>query len=79
MRRLSILLLSSLAAIALYACGGAPTQASSASDETCPLVSAGPPPVCPGGCYWNGKTCRKVNGVIMEGAGSDAGTPKPPQ
>lgn len=77
MRRLSILLLSSLTAVALYACGGAPAPASTSSSiDTCPLVSAGPPAVCPAACEWDGKECRKLNSIIVEDA-RDSGAPPP--
>ena len=47
--------------VALHAaCGGAqPAPANaSGSGEICPLLDAGPPPVCPEGCVWDGETCR---------------------
>ncbi len=66
MRRLLAILLLSLTAAGAYACGGAATEpAAPAADEVCPLVDAGPPPVCPEGCDWNGKECRKKGGIIV--------------
>jgi len=70
MRRWSILLLISLIAAATYACRGA------SSTDTCPLLDAGPPPVCPDGCYWaaDSKECRKSSGIILEQSRPDSGT-----
>ena len=59
------------------ACGGTqpePTTAGSAG-ETCPLIDAGPPPVCPRECRWDGKECRKHSGIIIYDG--DAGYPTP--
>ncbi len=54
--------------VALHAgCGGAqpvPSRAAG-SGETCPVIDAGPPPVCPDGCAWDGETCRKHSGIIV--------------
>lgn len=79
MLRKSILLMLLLPAAALFACGGSstPTEtppASGASSDTCPIVSPGPPPVCPEGCEWNGTECRKHSSIIMPDA-RDGGTP----
>ncbi len=77
MRRLFVIVLLSLTAAGAYACGGAATEpASAAGDDVCPLVDAGPPPVCPEGCEWNGKECRKRGGIIVydaKGKPRDAG------
>jgi hypothetical protein len=86
MRRLSILLLSTAVTVVLYGCPsttgpaadtpaeGTPPAAAVAGD-VCPLISAGPPPVCPDGCVWNGKECRQREGIIMDNA-RDGGAPK---
>jgi hypothetical protein len=79
MRRWSILLLISLTAAGIYACGGGQTPSDTSSTETCPLLDAGPPPVCPDGCLWNGTECRKKLGIIMEGSKRDSGAPAPTQ
>ena len=81
MHRLLILLLTPLTAVAIYACGGAPTPSNTSSTDTCPLLDAGPPPVCPPGCYWavDTKECRKDSSIIMEGAKGDSGAPAPAQ
>lgn len=73
MHRLFVLFLLSLSAVGTYACGGTPpsvapppsTPAGAALAETCPLVDAGPPPVCPDGCVWNGTECRRQGGIII--------------
>ena len=75
MRRFSIFLLVTLAAMATYACGSAtPTgdtpnnnvpTGQTAEGDICPLVDAGPPPECPEGCVWNGKECRKNSSIVM--------------
>ena len=70
MRRWSILLLSSLTAAAIYACGGAPVTSNTSSDDTCPMLGAG---LCPEGCHWDGHECRKNSGIIMEGTKADSG------
>ena len=80
MTRKFVLLALLLPASALYACGGSSTPADSppadsASSDTCPVVSPGPPPVCPEGCEWNGVECRKHSSVIMPDVKSDAGPP----
>jgi hypothetical protein len=50
----------------LTACSETPPAAHpSASGDTCPLIDAGPPPVCPTGCRWNGTECRKDSGIII--------------
>ena len=79
MRRWSILLLISLTAAGLYACGGAQAPSNTSSTDTCPLIDAGPPPVCPPGCYWAADTteCRKDSSIIMEGFKGDSGAPRP--
>lgn len=80
MRTLMIVLLSSAALLGLAACSGAPSApagadpaGAAAEGEVCPLVSPGPPPVCPDGCVWNGKECRKQGGIIIFDAQQDAG------
>lgn len=74
MRRLFIFFLISVSAVGAYACGGSPPPPAATSDaapagsalgEVCPLVDAGPPPVCPDGCVWNGTECRKRGGIII--------------
>jgi hypothetical protein len=87
MRRLSILFLASLAAMASYACSTATSPANAppgdgsttrAEDsDICPLLDAGPPPVCPEGCVWNGKECRKNSSIVMPDLRPDAGRPPP--
>jgi hypothetical protein len=53
-------------ALVLGACGSASPPASSASSgDTCPLLDAGPPPLCPEGCHWNGTECRKNSGGVI--------------
>jgi hypothetical protein len=74
MLRRSILLLISVAVMALSACEKSPAPDATSSEETCPLVDAGPPAVCPDGCKWNGKECKKYRSIIMDGA-RDGGTP----
>jgi hypothetical protein len=86
MRRISILLFVSLAAMATYACGSATPQSDTPTSETatgqtaesgdtCPLLDAGPPPECPEGCVWNGNECRKNSSIVMPDVKSkDAGT-----
>jgi hypothetical protein len=68
------------ALVTLYACGAsqpaASNDASSAAGDSCPVVDPGPPPVCPEGCTWDGETCRKHSGVIVEYL-RDAGVPVP--
>jgi hypothetical protein len=63
MFRMSIGLFLSTLSLTLVLAGcktaGPPPAASPSSGDTCPLVSAGPPPVCPSGCAWNGTECRK--------------------
>jgi hypothetical protein len=77
MRRWSILLLISLTAAGIYACGGASVPTNTPSTDACPLLNAGPPPVCPDGCYWaeDSKECRKHSGIILEGMKADSGAP----
>lgn len=67
MRRIFIIFVLSITAVGAYACGGSEPQPTTASsgDDVCPLVDAGPPPVCPEGCAWNGKECRKQGGIII--------------
>jgi hypothetical protein len=66
--------------VAVVACGASPPTSSAApeaaSDDTCPLLNAGPPAVCPEGCDWNGTVCRKGSGIIMPGSTLDGGLPK---
>lgn len=68
------------AIVAAYAaCGGAQpaSSPSAAGDDVCPVLDAGPPPVCPDGCVWDGEACRKHSGIIMPGAQSrDGGRPQ---
>lgn len=65
-------------AAVLYACGGAQTPSGSASADTCPVLSAGPPPVCAEGCVWDGEVCRKHSGIIMpDYHGRDGGKQHP--
>jgi len=77
MRRFLIPLLGLPLALAIYSCGGAQTPSSKASGETCPLVNAGPPPVCPEGCTWDGEVCRKHSGIIVDALRPDGGSPIP--
>lgn len=65
MRRWWIGLLGLSFAAVIYACGGTQTASSEGSADTCPLLDAGPPPVCPEGCTWDGDVCRKHSGIIM--------------
>jgi hypothetical protein len=55
-----------------------PAAAPTASGDSCPLVSAGPPAVCPDGCRWNGAECRKDSGIIIYGTTQNPNQPKPP-
>ena len=71
MRSWWILLIGSLMALTLYACDKTPAA------DTCPVIDAGPPPVCPDGCKWDGKECRKTGGVIWDGLRDGGGPPKP--
>jgi hypothetical protein len=74
MRKLAFVFFPACLLALLAACTKTqPTPTASESGETCSLVDAGPPPVCPDGCHWNGKECRKNSGIIMEGS-----PPKPP-
>jgi hypothetical protein len=56
--------------LVLAACKTAgPSEVSSpSSGDTCPTLNAGPPPVCPDGCAWNGTECRKHAPIIVEGS-----------
>jgi len=76
MRRWLLLMLSALTAAAIYACGGAPVPTSTSPGDTCPLLDAGPPEVCPPDCHWDGKECRQGSGIIVEGVRADSGTPR---
>lgn len=81
MRRWWMGLLGVPVVVAVVACGASQTTSSTASDtasaDTCPLLDAGPPQVCPEGCHWNGKECRKDSGVIIEDILKlDGGTPR---
>jgi hypothetical protein len=62
-----IALLTCSMAFLMYACSGAQPAPTPASDDTCPVLDPGPPPVCPKDCTWDipTKTCRKDQGVIM--------------
>lgn len=79
MRRLSILFLVSLAAVAGYACSSATPPADDATTQadgdTCPVLDPGPPPTCPEGCVWNGQECRKNSSIVMPDLRPDAGKP----
>jgi hypothetical protein len=81
MRRWWMGLLGLPVIVAMLACGASPTNSSTASDtasgDSCPLVNAGPPPVCPEGCTWDGKECRKHSGIIMPDSTPDGGSPIP--
>jgi hypothetical protein len=67
MRRLAFCLLPACLLALVAACSGTPPAAApSAGSDTCPLLDAGPPPVCPDGCRWDGAECRKDSGVIMD-------------
>ena len=77
MRRWWLILLGLPVVIASLACGGSQTARSTASSGICPLLDAGPPPVCPDGCVWNGESCRKHSGIIMPDVRPDAGSPQP--
>jgi hypothetical protein len=80
MRRWWMCLLG-LPVVAVVACGASPTTSTTASElasgDTCPLLNAGPPAVCPEGCNWNGTECRKDSGIIMPDARPDGGRPPP--
>src|SRR5262245_1402545 len=78
MPRWFVLVLGTLIAPALCACGGASTPPGASSDEDCPLVDAGPPPVCTAGCTWNGSACKKTRGIIIDFERGDAGSPPGP-
>jgi hypothetical protein len=57
-------------ALFLVACGAtqdpaAKGAAAGAEGELCETLSAGPPPVCPESCEWNGTECRKKRGIIV--------------
>jgi hypothetical protein len=64
------------ALVSLYACGGAQPAPSGPGGDVCPVLDAGPPPVCPEGCTWDGEACRKHSGIIMPDA-RDGGSPIP--
>jgi hypothetical protein len=80
MRRLAACFLTASLIALLAACAETPPAAApSASADTCPVVSAGPPPVCPDGCRWNGTECRKDSGIIMPySKPTSSPQPKPP-
>ena len=78
MRRLVACFLPASFLALLAACSQTPHAAApSASADTCPLISVGPPPVCPEGCRWNGAECRKDSGIIIYGE-KPVPTPPPP-
>ena len=77
MRRWWIGLLALPLTIAIYACGGAQTPSDTASGDVCPVLNAGPPPVCSEGCSWDGEACRKHSGIIMPDKRPDGGSPPP--
>jgi hypothetical protein len=65
-------------ACVLSACGtGGPPALSPSSDDTCPLLDAGPPPVCLDGCVWNGTECRKGSGGVIIDDSNRRLPPKP--
>lgn len=80
MRRWWLVLLGLPVVVAVVACGASQATSNTApvtaAGDACPLLDAGPPPVCPEGCDWNGTECRKGSGVIMPGSTIDAGVPK---
>ena len=79
MRRLAFCILPACLLAILAACSEPPPAAApSGSGDTCPLLDAGPPPVCPDGCRWNGTECRKDSGIIMEDK-KPRPTPTPPK
>jgi hypothetical protein len=44
-----------------------PEGARGTDDGKCPTVDPNiAPPSCPQGCYWNGKECRQLRGVIVD-------------
>jgi hypothetical protein len=81
MRRLAFVFLPASLFALLAACSQTqPAVSPSASTDTCPLLDAGPPPVCPDGCRWNGTECRKDSGIIVPWEVRDGGHhphPKP--
>jgi hypothetical protein len=74
MRRLAFGFLPACLLAVVAACTQTPATAPSGSGKTCPLVDAGPPPVCPDGCRWNGTECRNASGIIIY----DRKPPPPP-
>lgn len=81
MRRWCLGLLVLPALVGLFACSGAQPEASNAGADVCPVLNAGPPPVCPEGCTWDGEQCRKHSGIIIidaRDAGPSSDPPKGP-
>lgn len=77
MRRLWIGLLGLPLLVAVYACGAPQPAPAKAVADTCPLVSPGPPPVCPEDCHWDGDECRVGRGIIVYTV-RDGGSPPTP-
>ena len=63
-----VLLLGSWMTVMAFGCAPQEPQVATgaSSGVVCPHVSPGPPPVCPEGCKWNSKECRKHQGIIMD-------------
>jgi hypothetical protein len=75
----TFLLVTSLALLGA-ACSGAPTaqpaapegtpksvEPAATGDETCPPKDATTnPPTCPEGCSWDGQSCKRQRGVIVD-------------
>lgn len=79
MRRLACYFLPACLLALLAACATTPPAATpSGSGDACPLLDAGPPPICPDGCRWNGTECRKDSGVIIYGTPQAQPKPAPP-
>jgi hypothetical protein len=79
MRRLVFAVFPASPFVLVAACARTqPAVAPSASADTCPVLDAGPPPVCPDGCRWNGTECRKDSGVIIYGTMPNQPKPPPP-
>jgi hypothetical protein len=79
MRRLAFCFLPACLLALLASCSETlPAAAPSGSGDTCPLLDAGPPPVCPDGCRWNGTECRKDSGIIMPYNRPSSPQPAPP-
>ena len=63
MRRWWIALFGLPVIVAIYGC-----KTPEPKSNICPVLDAGPPPVCPEGCYWDkdDKQCRGHSGIIVE-------------